>query len=277
MCMCCASMVLAWHSMSCARRARGQHVHKGVIDGDDEDAAGIFQLGAVDVARDVGFGAGGGEGGGHTWTAIGVRRACAGKRVWACVCCLPMIRPLEVSSLARLTLLPGESSTRSTSGNLSPARTQAAGDGWKRREARVMVSSGGRRLRASSMAEKGAGGGLIVGGRAAGGRTLKFEARTHGGATGVGRSGLKGAGGRWAALGGGRDWAGVTVIATASAGIAAGWLCGLALWTGSVPPMPRRAVQHSAEIAHGGGSCLSRTDWAYSSDRLQPADLAPSG
>lgn len=33
-------------------------VHEGVVDGDDEDLAGVLDLGVLDVAGDVGVGAG---------------------------------------------------------------------------------------------------------------------------------------------------------------------------------------------------------------------------
>ena len=47
----------------------------------------------------------------------------------------PMTMPLPLSSLARLTLLPGEFSTSSTSGRLSPTFTKAREVLWKLREA----------------------------------------------------------------------------------------------------------------------------------------------
>lgn len=42
-----------------------------------------------------------------------------------------MIRPLAGSSLAKLTLFPGEPSMRSTLGSLSPTRTRARAEEWK--------------------------------------------------------------------------------------------------------------------------------------------------
>jgi hypothetical protein len=46
---------------------------------------------------------------------------------------VPMIKPLPVSSLARLTLLPGEPSTRSRLGSLSPTLTKTGAEAWKER------------------------------------------------------------------------------------------------------------------------------------------------
>jgi hypothetical protein len=43
----------------------------------------------------------------------------------------PMIKPLPLSSLRRLTLWPGEFSTRSTSGSGSPTATHAGDEVWK--------------------------------------------------------------------------------------------------------------------------------------------------
>lgn len=61
-----------------------------------------------------------------------------------------MIRPLPASSCARLTLLPGEPSTRSTSGSLSPTLTSAGAEAWNRRRlARQRVT--GRRRAVASM------------------------------------------------------------------------------------------------------------------------------
>ena len=57
-----------------------------------------------------------------------------------------MMRPLpEASSLDRLTLSPGEPSTRSTFGMESPALTMLAGVEWK---ARIDLDVGWRSLRA---------------------------------------------------------------------------------------------------------------------------------
>ena len=42
----------------------------------------------------------------------------------------PMIKPLPVISLQRFTRLPGECSTRSTSGRELPTATQAGREAW---------------------------------------------------------------------------------------------------------------------------------------------------
>ena len=42
----------------------------------------------------------------------------------------PMIKPLPLISLKRFTLLPGECSTRSTSGRRLPTATQAGREAW---------------------------------------------------------------------------------------------------------------------------------------------------
>lgn len=44
---------------------------------------------------------------------------------------IPIISPLPLSSLAMLTLFPGEPSARSTSGILSPTWTKRAAEEWK--------------------------------------------------------------------------------------------------------------------------------------------------
>lgn len=56
----------------------------------------------------------------------------------------PMTRPFPCSSLAKLTLFPGEASTRSISGMLSPALTKAGAVVEKGRDA-TMVERGSRR------------------------------------------------------------------------------------------------------------------------------------
>lgn len=50
-----------------------------------------------------------------------------------CSCNSPIITPFPVNSFARFTLLPGEPSTRSTLGSLSPTLTNAGAEAWKRR------------------------------------------------------------------------------------------------------------------------------------------------
>lgn len=46
----------------------------------------------------------------------------------------PMTKPLSCTSLARLTLFPGEPSTRSTSGRRSPALTEGGRVAWNGRD-----------------------------------------------------------------------------------------------------------------------------------------------
>jgi hypothetical protein len=63
---------------------------------------------------------------------------------------IPMMMPLPlVNSFARLTLLPGEPSTRSTSGTLSPTLTNAGAEAWNRRRPATEHVNG--RIRAESM------------------------------------------------------------------------------------------------------------------------------
>jgi hypothetical protein len=71
----------------------------------------------------------------------------------------PMIKPLPLSSLRRLTLWPGEFSTRSTSGSGSPTATHAGDEVWKD-VGRPTASRGSlhANVRAGSMMGLGGGG-----------------------------------------------------------------------------------------------------------------------
>ena len=52
-------MLSCWEDASAKKSigVAGQILHEGIVDGDDEDLACILELGAVDVAWDVGCGA----------------------------------------------------------------------------------------------------------------------------------------------------------------------------------------------------------------------------
>lgn len=113
--------------------ARLRCLHKGIVHGNHEDRAGLLKLGVVDVAGDVGGRTGrawlreSGQQGVQSFQSGGV----------SCRCHLlnaagtPTMTPLPESSLARLTLLPGEFSTRSMLGMESPFRTKAGAVLWK--------------------------------------------------------------------------------------------------------------------------------------------------
>lgn len=52
-------IVLFQSRLRTLHRIASWSLHKGIIDGDDKDLASFLELGVVDVARDVGAGAGG--------------------------------------------------------------------------------------------------------------------------------------------------------------------------------------------------------------------------
>jgi hypothetical protein len=120
-------------------------IHEGIVDGDDEDLASVLDLGVLDVAGDVGVGAG--------WTWIGsaqirlsirayvhLQEVIAPRRdalgIWGGgeaerdllkAAGTPMIRPFpSPNSVARLTLFPGPPSSSSTVGMESPGLTIVA-------------------------------------------------------------------------------------------------------------------------------------------------------
>lgn len=108
-------------------------LHERVVHSDNKDLAGLLELGVVDVAGNVGAGASrawelGQHWGGfllsamfHVWDSHALKAAGT-----------PTMTPLPLISLARLILLPGESSTRTSRlGMASPFCTKAGAVLWK--------------------------------------------------------------------------------------------------------------------------------------------------
>jgi hypothetical protein len=107
-------------------------LHERVVDRDHEHLSCVLQRGVVDVAGHVGAGARRACGSEHCLSASGtagqqstarLRREGFGSVLKAAG--TPMMTPLPWSSLAMLTLLPGEVSTRSMFGMASPTWTLA--------------------------------------------------------------------------------------------------------------------------------------------------------
>ena len=123
--------------------------------GDDKNATCRFELGRVDVARNMARRASWRKGGGHAWMGQSVGRSTksggtfsprGGRRGR-----VPTMRPLPLfNSSAMLTLLPGEDSMSSTLGILAPTLTKAGAEAWKqRREEMPRGGARGRRRRAN--------------------------------------------------------------------------------------------------------------------------------
>lgn len=109
-------------------KSGGVVIHERIIDGEDENLTSFFKLGVVDIARNVGARASRAYSVSRTLHGMGDNRSDVLKAAG-----VPMITPLPLISLARLTLFPGEFSTRtSRSGMESPFWTKAGAVLWKR-------------------------------------------------------------------------------------------------------------------------------------------------
>jgi hypothetical protein len=61
------SMSYTFAAISLMKGNRSRHIHKWVVDRDNKDLAGIFELGRVDISRNVVLRAGRRESSGHAW------------------------------------------------------------------------------------------------------------------------------------------------------------------------------------------------------------------